>query len=94
MNKYPAIHKAALQLKGATHDYKEEWTADRYFVGEKIFAMLGTNKEGRDILTVKVEPSQGEILRTENPAIIPGYHMNKFCESCRSIDRERSKLCK
>ncbi|KGL38294.1 hypothetical protein BMT55_02655 [Listeria newyorkensis] len=77
MAKYPTIHEAALSLKGATHDYKEEWGADRFFVGEKMFAMLGTNKEGRDILTVKVEPNQGEILRSENPAIIPGYYMNK-----------------
>ncbi|AQY52277.1 hypothetical protein PWEIH_09261 [Listeria weihenstephanensis FSL R9-0317] len=77
MAEYPGIHEAALSLKGATHDYKEEWGADRFFVGEKMFAMRGTNKEGRDILTVKVEPNQGEILRSENAAVIPGYYMNK-----------------
>ncbi|MCD2205662.1 MmcQ/YjbR family DNA-binding protein [Listeria booriae] len=91
MNKYPAIHEAALQLKGATHDYKEEWHADRYFVGDKMFAMRGGNKEGRDILTVKVEPSQGEILRTENPAIISGYHMNKSHWVSVLLDEEKNE---
>ncbi|EUJ43309.1 MmcQ/YjbR family DNA-binding protein [Listeria riparia] len=91
MNKYPAIHKAALQLKGTKHDYKAEWAADRYFVGKKMFAILGTNKEGRNILTVKVEPSQGEILRIENPAIIPGYHMNKSHWVSVLLDEEQNE---
>ncbi|HAW58896.1 MAG TPA: DNA-binding protein, partial [Bacteroidales bacterium] len=35
------------------------------------------NKVGESLLTVKLPPGDGEILRSRYPDIIPGYYMNK-----------------
>lgn len=58
-------------LPGTTHDYKEEWAADRYMIGDKMYAMLGGDKEGKAILTVKAEPSYAEQLCTGYDTIVP-----------------------
>lgn len=71
------IDIAALAHKGAEKDFKAEWDAYRFMLEDKMFAMLGTEKNGRPILTVKLEPEHGELLRKENPNVIPGYYMNK-----------------
>ncbi|MGL4820888.1 MAG: MmcQ/YjbR family DNA-binding protein [Bacilli bacterium] len=62
---------------GATHDYKDEWQADRFLLTDKMFAMLGTNKEGTPIITLKCDPDKAVQLREEYPFITPGYYMNK-----------------
>lgn len=62
---------------GVERDYKVEWQATRYMIRGKIFAMIGGDKNGRPIITVKLAPATGAQLREEYPDIIPGYHMNK-----------------
>ena len=74
---YTWIDTAALQQKGAEKDYKAEWDAHRYLVGGKMFGMLGTHKDGRPILTLKLLPADGLLLRQQYADIIPGYYMNK-----------------
>jgi predicted DNA-binding protein (MmcQ/YjbR family) len=64
-------------LPGTSRDYQHEWDAVRYFVGDVMFAMRGENKVGDSLLTVKLPPGDGEILRSRYPDIIPGYYMNK-----------------
>jgi predicted DNA-binding protein (MmcQ/YjbR family) len=40
--------------------------------------MLGEYKDGRPIVTVKLEPAMSELLRAQYPGdIIPGYYSNK-----------------
>ena len=34
------IHAYCIQLHGTTYDYQEEWQADRYHIGGKMYAML------------------------------------------------------
>ena len=43
-----------------------------------MFGLLGTNKAGNRILTVKLRPEDGELLREQYVAITPGYYMNKI----------------
>ena len=74
---YGWIDAAALPLPGAEKDYKAEWDAWRYMVGGKMFAMLGSHKDGRQILSVKLPPADGILLREQYADIIPGYYMNK-----------------
>jgi predicted DNA-binding protein (MmcQ/YjbR family) len=62
---------------GAEKDYKEEWAAYRYMIRGKMFAMQGGDKEGKPIITVKLEPARGAVLRAEYADIVPGYYMNK-----------------
>jgi predicted DNA-binding protein (MmcQ/YjbR family) len=44
----------------------------------KMFAMKGGDGKGRPIISLKLEPPHGEILRGEYPDIFPGYYMNKL----------------
>ena len=74
---YDWIEKAALAHTGAAKDYKAEWEAYRFLVGGKMFAMLGEHKDGRPIVTAKLLPADGALLRQQYPDIIPGYYMNK-----------------
>ena len=42
-----------------------------------MFGMLGQDKSGKRILTVKLKPEDGELLREQYAEIVPGYYMNK-----------------
>ncbi|ERJ11335.1 MmcQ/YjbR family DNA-binding protein [Haloplasma contractile] len=63
--------------KGVEKDYKIEWDATRYRINGKMFAMCGGDKEGKPIITMKLEPDFGELLREKYEEIIPGYYMSK-----------------
>lgn len=65
------------ECQGGVWDYKEEWGAYRFLVADKMFAMLGSNKTGEDILTVKGEPEKNEQYRTMYQSVQSGYYMNK-----------------
>ncbi|GAE28803.1 MmcQ/YjbR family DNA-binding protein [Halalkalibacter hemicellulosilyticus] len=71
------IEEICQKQVGAERDYKEEWSAIRYLVGEKIFAMIGTNGEGKQIVTLKCKPERAEQYRLEFESVIPGYYVNK-----------------
>lgn len=66
-----------LTLPGTTHDYQVDWQADRYHVGEKMFAMMGGDSQRKPIITLKCEPTRAEELRETYQSIIPGHYMNK-----------------
>lgn len=48
-----------------------------YRVCKKMFALVGTNKEGVLQVNLKCDPDQAAILRDIFEAVLPGYHMNK-----------------
>jgi predicted DNA-binding protein (MmcQ/YjbR family) len=75
--KYEWLDVYLRSKKGAEKDYKEEWGATRYMLRGKMFAMQTSHKDGREIITLKLEPSHGQLLRDEYADIIPGYYMNK-----------------
>lgn len=76
--KHAWLEEYLLSHKGATSDFKVEWNWLRFQVGEKMFAAICEKcVDGRDILTLKLEPSEGEFLRNQYQDIIPGYYMNK-----------------
>lgn len=75
--KYGFIEEYCLMKKAVKRDFKAEWNADRYMVNGKIFAMVGSNKHGRPIITLKLEPALGSLLREKYEDIVPGYYMNK-----------------
>lgn len=75
--KYEWLDAYCLSKLAAAKDYKAEWEATRYMVGGKMFAMQGGDKEGRPIITLKLEPAFGLLLRSQYKDIIPGYYMNK-----------------
>lgn len=76
--KYPWIDKYLLDKKGVTKDFKQEWQWTRYLLGDKMFAAVCKNEAGEEaLITLKLEPSEGDFLRQQYEDIIPGYYMNK-----------------
>ena len=52
--------KSALQAKnGVVMDFKLEWDAFRFLLFDKMFAMLGFDKQQEPILTLKLPPQEG-----------------------------------
>lgn len=74
---YEWIDAFCVSLPGACRSYQPDWEAMRYLVGGKMFAMTGRNKQGLPIVTLKLEPAFGRLLRQQYPNIVPGYYMNK-----------------
>ncbi len=77
MHNYPWIENYCLSLLGTEMDYKVEWSATRFMVCGKMFAMQGGDKSGKLILSLKLKPENGLILREKYPEVIPGYYLNK-----------------
>ncbi|WP_444643437.1 MmcQ/YjbR family DNA-binding protein [Caproiciproducens sp. R1] len=77
MGRYDWIDGYCVSKKGVVKDHKPEWDAVRYRVGDKMFAMQGGDKEGHPIITIKLEPTLGALLRSRYSDIVPGYYMNK-----------------
>jgi predicted DNA-binding protein (MmcQ/YjbR family) len=76
--KYDFIQNYCLSQKGAEEDFKQEWDAIRYMLRGKMFALVGNDKEGRAIISVKHTPEHGEELRKKYEDIVPGYYLNKM----------------
>lgn len=74
---YPWLDEYCLAKTGTEKDFKPEWDATRYMLRGKMFAMLGGDKHGEPIVTLKLEPAFGELLRAQYKDIVPGYYMNK-----------------
>lgn len=77
MVKYEWLDAFCLAKKGVSKDYQPGWQATRYKVGDKMFAMVGGDREGKPLITVKLEPDFSSFLRQNFSDIVPGYYMNK-----------------
>ena len=51
--KYEWLDEYCLSKDGALRDYKTEWEATRYLIGDKMFAMQGEDKNKKEIITLK-----------------------------------------
>lgn len=83
MNHYPWLDEHLLSMPGAVKDFKVEWQWFRYLVAGKMFAAVccpGPEHKtvaGRELVTLKCEPSMAELLREEFSDVIPGFYMDK-----------------
>ena len=76
--KYKWLDNHLLSQKKVVKEYQNDWKAYKYMVSDKMFAMYGTDKTGKDIITLKLDPDYGRELREHYKGIIiPGYYMNK-----------------
>ncbi|MFA0815138.1 MAG: MmcQ/YjbR family DNA-binding protein [Anaerofustis sp.] len=72
------IASACMGYPHVRHEYKADWGAALFRIGEKIFALLGGDKTGEAVLSLKVPPELSITMRnTYEGKIIPGYHLNK-----------------
>lgn len=62
---------------GTSKDYQPDWQATRYFLADKMYGMIGNDKYGKSIVTLKCDPIFAGILRNQYTDIVPGYYMNK-----------------
>ena len=92
-NRYAWLDACLLEKPGAEKDYKAEWGWFRYRVGEKMFAAICEPGQehgqyaGHMLLTVKCEPTLGELLRAQCPnAVKPGFYMDKRCWNSVFLD--------
>lgn len=75
---YEWLHDYLMEKPGVVKDFKIEWDASRYLIADKMFIMVGGDKEGTPIITFKLEPTFGQFLREQYPdVVVPGYYMNK-----------------
>ncbi len=75
---YPWAEEFLLSLPGVTTNFQPVWRWQRFYVGDKLFAVLCQDGEGRVVMiTLKLPPEEGEALRARWSDVIPGYYMNK-----------------
>ncbi|MDR1871118.1 MAG: MmcQ/YjbR family DNA-binding protein [Deltaproteobacteria bacterium] len=74
---YPWLDEYCTAKVGAIKEWKAEWGAFRFMVGGKMFVLKGTYQTGRPIVTLKLAPADGDLLRNKYKDVIPGYYMNK-----------------
>ena len=85
--KYDWLDAYLLGKQGVRRDFKAEWNWQRYLLGDKMFAAVCYDDENRpSLITLKLEPSEGDFLRRQYEDIIPGYYMNKVYWNSVKVD--------
>ena len=76
--RYVWLDEYLLSKTGVTKDLQQDWNWIRYQIGGKMFAAVCLNEKNEPYyITLKLEPAEGDFLRTQYEDIIPGYYMNK-----------------
>lgn len=76
--RYVWLDEYLLSKTGVTKDIQQDWNWIRYQIGGKMFAAVCLNEKNEPYyITLKLEPAEGDFLRTQYEDIIPGYYMNK-----------------
>lgn len=77
--RYGWIDEYLLAKKGVKKDFKAEWNWQRYMIEDKMFAAVCFDDDNREaLITLKLDPMEGDFLRQQYKDIIPGYYMNKI----------------
>ena len=76
--RYTWMDEYLLKQAGVTKDLQPDWNWIRYKIGDKLFAAVCLNDRNEAVyVTLKLDPLEGEFLRTQYADIIPGYYCNK-----------------
>ncbi len=81
--KYEWLDEYLLSLPGTEKDYKAEWGWFRYMLRGKLFAAVCSPEEkyqtygGHDLVNLKCDPSEAEVLRGLYPEVLPGFYCDK-----------------
>ncbi len=77
--RYTWIDEYLLDKTGVTKDLQQDWNWIRYHIGGKMFAAVCLGKDDEPYyITLKLEPEEGDFLRSQYEDIVPGYYMNKM----------------
>ena len=76
--RYDWLDEYLLGKRGVTKDLQKDWNWVRYHIGGKMFAAVCLDGKNEPYyINVKLEPMEGEFLRSQYEDIIPGYYSNK-----------------
>lgn len=77
--RYDWLDEYLMEKRGVTKDLQKDWNWLRYNIGGKMFAAVCMRWENNTpyYITLKLEPAEGEFLRSQYEDILPGYYMNK-----------------
>ena len=76
--RYHWMNDFLMKKQGVTKDLQKDWNWIRYQIGGKMFAAICLGEDGQPVyITLKLEPMEGDYLRSQYEDIIPGYYMNK-----------------
>ena len=81
--KYEWLDEYLLSLPGVERDYKPEWAWFRYMIRGKLFAAVCTpgpehkTYGGHDLINLKCDPAEAELLRAQYPEILLGFYCDK-----------------
>ena len=68
-----------MKKRAVTKDLQAEWNWIRYKIGGKMFVAICLDSKNEPYyINLKLEPAEGEFLRSEYSDIIPGYYSNKL----------------
>lgn len=77
--KYTWIDEYLLNKRSVTKDLQPDWNWIRYHIGGKMFAAVCLDQDNKPYyITLKLDPAEGDFLRSQYEDIIPGYYMNKL----------------
>ncbi|WP_312939383.1 MmcQ/YjbR family DNA-binding protein [Oscillibacter sp.] len=87
MKNYQWLDEYLIKLPATEKEFQPIWQAYKYRLGGKMYAYIGIDdRNGRPIITLKLEPIFSDILRREYEDIVPGYYMNKVHWSTVYLD--------
>lgn len=81
--KYEWLDEYLLSLPGVEKDYKPEWQWFRYMIRGKLFAAVCSPEKkyqiygGHDLVNLKCDPAEAELLRAQYPEVLPGFYTDK-----------------
>ena len=76
--RYLWMDEYLLNKRSVTKDLQPVWNWVRYHIGGKMFAALCLDRENQPYyITLKVDPAEGEFLRSQYPDIVAGYYCDK-----------------
>ena len=79
------LHAYLVSLPGAVEERPFTPEIPVYKVMGKMFAYVSPNVSP-PLLTIKLDPLHGQLLRSTYAAVLPGYHMNKDHWNSVSLD--------
>lgn len=87
MKSYQWLDECLQKQPSTEKEFQPAWQAYKYLLCGKMYAYIGIDdRNGRPIITLKLEPAFSDMLRSKYEDIVPGYYMNKIHWSSVYLD--------
>ena len=79
MKNYQWLDDCLQKQPSTEKEFQPAWQAYKYLLCGKMYAYIGIDdRNGRPIVTLKLDPVFSDMLRGKYEDIVPGYYMNKL----------------